>query len=162
MIYINNEYVDDDIYTMIAHEGYPGHLYQTVMWENSEHSLVRNLFSYPGYTEGWATYTEMYSYDISGLSPALADLFACDTAYSLGVSAYIDICVNYEGWDVDDVEDYLSELGIGDAEVAQDIFEAVVEEPSNYLRYFVGILCLFLLLLVFCFCVCMWILFFFF
>ena len=138
VIYINNEYVDDDIYTMIAHEGYPGHLYQTVMWENSEHSLVRNLFSYPGYTEGWATYTEMYSYDISGLSPGLADLFACDTAYSLGVSAYIDICVNYEGWDVDDVEDYLSELGIGDAEVAQDIFEAVVEEPSNYLRYFVG------------------------
>lgn len=138
VIYVNNEYVDDEIYTMIAHEGYPGHLYQTVMWENSEYSLVRNLFSYPGYTEGWATYTEMYAYDISGLSEPMADLLSCDNAYSLAVSAYIDIGVNYEGWDVDDVEDYLADLGIGDAEVAQEIFEAVVEEPANYLRYFVG------------------------
>lgn len=138
VIYVNNEYVDDEIYTMIAHEGYPGHLYQTVMWENSEYSLVRNLFSYPGYTEGWATYTEMYAYDISGLSKPMADLLSCDNAYSLAVSAYIDIGVNYEGWDVDDVEDYLADLGIGDAEVAQEIFEAVVEEPANYLRYFVG------------------------
>ena len=138
VIYVNNEHVDDEIYTMIAHEGYPGHLYQTVMWENSQHSLVRNLFSYPGYTEGWATYTEMYAYDISGLSKSMADLLSCDTAYSLAVSAYIDIGVNYRGWDVDDVEEYLYELGIGDAEVAQDIFEAVVEEPANYLRYFVG------------------------
>lgn len=138
VIYVNNEYVDDEIYTMIAHEGYPGHLYQTVMWENSEYSLVRNLFSYPGYTEGWATYTEMYAYDISGLSEPMADLLSCDNAYSLAVSAYIDIGVNYEGWNVDDVEDYLADLGIGDAEVAQEIFEAVVEEPANYLRYFVG------------------------
>lgn len=138
VIYINGEYMDDEIYTTIAHEGYPGHLYQMVMWENSEHSLVRNLFSYPGYTEGWATYTEMYSYNISGLDPALARILACDMAYSLGISAYIDICVNYEGWDEEDVADYLSELGIGDEEAAQEIFEAVVEEPGNYLRYFVG------------------------
>lgn len=140
VIYINEKYMDEDIYTTLAHEGYPGHLYQEVSTASHGLSLVRNLLSYPGYTEGWATYTEMYSYNISGLDRDAARLLACDNIYSLGISAYIDMGVNYDGWDVSDVEEYLAGFGIEDEETARDIFEAVVEEPAEYLRYFIGYL----------------------
>jgi len=140
VIYINEKYMDGDIYTTLAHEGYPGHLYQEVSTAAHGQSLVRNLLSYPGYTEGWATYTEMYSYRISGVDKSMARLMACDNIYSLGISAYIDMGVNYDGWDVSDVQDYLAGFGIGDEETARDIFEAVVEEPAEYLRYFIGYL----------------------
>lgn len=140
VIYINEKYMDEDIYTVLAHEGYPGHLYQEVSTSAHGLSLVRNLLSYPGYTEGWATYTEMYSYSISGIDRDAARLLACDNIYSLGISAYIDMGVNYDGWGVSDVEEYLVGFGIDSEETAREIFEAVVEEPAEYLRYFIGYL----------------------
>lgn len=140
VIYINRKDLDDEIYTTIAHEGYPGHLYQTV--STSEHglSLARNLFSYSGYSEGWATYVEMYSYGISGLDEDVADILAWENGVNLGISAYIDMGIHYDGWDLDDVKDFLADFGIEDGETSKEIYELIVEEPSYYLTYFVGYL----------------------
>ena len=140
VIYINRKNLDDEIYTTIAHEGYPGHLYQTV--STSEHGLplARNLFSYSGYTEGWATYVEMYSYGISGLDEDIANILAWENGVNLGISAYIDMGIHYDGWDIDDVEEFLSDFGVDDEEAAREIYELIVEEPSYYLTYFIGYL----------------------
>lgn len=140
VIYINRKDLDDEIYTTIAHEGYPGHLYQTV--STSEHglSLARNLFSYSGYSEGWATYVEMYSYGISGLDEEVADILAWENGVNLGISAYIDMGIHYDGWDLDDVKDFLADFGIEDGETSKEIYELIVEEPSYYLTYFIGYL----------------------
>lgn len=140
VIYINRKDLNDEIYTMIAHEGYPGHLYQTV--STSEHGLplARNMFSYSGYTEGWATYVEMYSYGISGLDEDVASILEYDNGITLGISAYIDMGIHYDGWDIDDVEDFLADFGIEDEEAARNIYELIVEEPSYYLTYFIGYL----------------------
>lgn len=140
VIYINRKDLDDEIYTTIAHEGYPGHLYQTV--STSEHglSLARNLFSYSGYSEGWATYVEMYSYGISGLDEDVADILAWENGVNLGISAYIDMGIHYDGWDLDDVKDFLADFGIEDGETSKEIYELIVEEPSYYLTYFIGYL----------------------
>lgn len=140
IIYINRKDMDEDIYTTIAHEGYPGHLYQTVSTAAYGLPLVRNLFSYSGYTEGWATYVEMYSYKISGLDKDIANLLRWENGINLGISAYIDMGVHYDGWDIDDVEEFLSDFGIKDRETAEEIFELIVEEPSYYLTYFIGYL----------------------
>lgn len=140
VIYINRKDLDDEIYTTIAHEGYPGHLYQTV--STSEHglSLARNLFSYSGYSEGWATYVEMYSYGISGLDEDVADILAWENGVNLGISAYIDMGIHYDGWDLQDVKDFLADFGIEDGETSKEIYELIVEEPSYYLTYFIGYL----------------------
>ena len=73
----------------------------------SEHGLplARNLFSYSGYSEGWATYVEMYSYSISGLDEDIANILAWENGVNLGISAYIDMGIHYDGWDMDDVEE---------------------------------------------------------
>lgn len=138
IIYINPLYYTDDIYPTIAHEGYPGHLYQTVYTSSKNLPLVRNLFSYPGYSEGWATYVEYYSYNISGIDADLAQICSLNSAATLGLYAYIDLCVNYDGWDAMEVNTFLSQYGYTELAVAEKIFQVMVEEPANYLSYFIG------------------------
>lgn len=140
VIYINRANVSENLYTTLAHEGYPGHLYQNVYTNNAKLPLVRNLFSFPGYNEGWATYVEYYAYGISGLEENLAQLLALNNAASLGLYAYIDMGIHYNGWTLEDVTDYLSDYGLGDRETSELIFRTLVEEPANYLSYFIGYL----------------------
>ncbi len=140
VIYINGKYSSYEIYTTLAHEGYPGHLYQTLYTTSKDLSLIRNLLSYSGYVEGWATYVEYYSYDLSGLNPNLSQLLKFNSAASLGLYAYIDMSVNYDGWGLNEVANYLHDYGIEDEEIIKEIFYAMVEAPANYLCYFIGYL----------------------
>lgn len=143
LIYINDKKNSEDtnLYSTLAHEGYPGHLYQNAYTNSSDIPPIRNLMSYNGYSEGWATYVEFeYSYDYMGMSEGLADVASINTALSLGLYAYADMGVHYDGWNRDDLADYLADFGIEDADVTDDIFNALVEEPANYLSYFVGYL----------------------
>lgn len=143
LIYINEKYADEgtNIYSTLAHEGYPGHLYQNACTNASGIAPMRNLLSYSGYTEGWATYVEFeYSYDYMGMSEGLADVSSINNAVSLGLYAYADMGIHYDGWDRDDLAEYLLSYGIDDEEVTNEVFNALVEEPANYLSYFIGYL----------------------
>lgn len=147
LIYINNKQISGgeeaeiELYTTLAHEGYPGHLYQNIYTGSCNLPLIRSLLNYSGYSEGWATYVKhSYAFGFSGMSDELAQLFAGNSAVSLALHAYIDMGVNYEGWNQDDAADFLAGYGIADTNVAKQIFELVVEEPANYLNYFIGYL----------------------
>ena len=102
VIYINGKYVDDgqtELYPTLAHEGYPGHLYQNVYTGSGELPLIRNLFSCPGYSEGWATYVEFeYSGILGGMEEELAELSGGNSAWALALSAYLDMAIHYDGW----------------------------------------------------------------
>ena len=77
VIYINPGHISDDLtlFTTLAHEGYPGHLYQTVYYSATKHPPIRDLLSFGGYTEGWATYCEMLSYYYSPVSYTHLDVY---------------------------------------------------------------------------------------
>lgn len=139
VIYINNYYSNNaNLFTTLAHEGYPGHLYQNVYAAHKSMPLVRNMLNYPGYTEGWATYAEYYSYYISGLSEKLADVLVLNDSATLGIYAYLDMAIHDDGWEYEDVCEYLSIFGLNDAEVALEIYETIIENPAEYLSYFIG------------------------
>ncbi len=144
VIYINGKYVDNgqnELYPTLAHEGYPGHLYQNVYTGSCELPLIRNLFSYPGYSEGWATYVEFeYSGLLAGMEEDIAKLTGGESAWALAMSAYIDMAVHYDGWTKEDVSEFLMGYGIGDAGTVDEIFDLIVQEPANYLSYFIGYL----------------------
>ena len=55
VIYINQAQMNDDLtlFTTLAHEGYPGHLYQTVYYESTDPDPIRSLMDFGGYVEGW-------------------------------------------------------------------------------------------------------------
>ena len=144
VIYINEKYLGDgalmDLYPTMAHEGYPGHLYQNCYTNSCDLPLIRNMFSYSGYAEGWATYVEHYSYGISGLESELAKLISVNEALTLGLYAYVDMGIHYKGWDRADVADYLKSYGIADGAAVDEMFETIVGDPANYLSYFIGYL----------------------
>lgn len=140
VIYINEPYIDSDLYVTMAHEGYPGHLYQNVYTTSKNLPLVRNLFSNSGYSEGWATYVEHYAYGIGGIDENLAEVLRLNSIIILGIHAYVDMGIHYLGWEVEDVDNYLVSYGLGGEGVGQSMFEIMVEEPGNYLSYFIGYL----------------------
>lgn len=143
-IYINGYYGKNDdpvyLYTTLAHEGYPGHLYQNTYFYNTNPHPIRKLIANTGYAEGWATYVEQLSYHYLTDDGNVANALAANQEFSLALSTRIDMGVNYQGWTRQDTLDYLNEFNIGDQETADAIFDAVVAEPGNYLSYYVGYL----------------------
>lgn len=147
VIYINRAGVSSplELYTTLAHEGYPGHLYQNVSSGNYLNP-VRALFSFGGYTEGWATYVEMESYDYalpdsaSGAAKAEAEYRRLNRSVMLGLSSLLDICIHYRGYTREQTAAFLKSLGFTNPDSADAIFDAIIEAPANYLKYYLGYL----------------------
>lgn len=141
-IYINqkNGYEGLRLFTTLAHEGFPGHLFQNVYFHSICDLPIRSLLGYPGYTEGWATFVELHSYTYAGLSEDAASLCAANQAAILSLYATADMGIHYEGWTLDDTATFFGTYGFTDEETIRDIFELIVGEPANYLKYYIGYL----------------------
>ncbi len=143
-IYINQSSVAarNDIYTVMAHEGYPGHLYQCNYFNTVNHSLLRSLMSFSCYVEGWATYVQYLAYQWDDqIRPELAELLAINESAYLALYALVDYQVNYEGMTVEELGEFLNELfRISNPEAADSLYQIVCEDPANYMKYYVGYL----------------------
>jgi uncharacterized protein (DUF885 family) len=141
-IYVNpaKNYSNISYFTTLAHEGFPGHLYQTVMSYSYGLAPVRAILDYPGYTEGWATYVEMMSYHYAGLEEPLATLLAHNQSATLSLYASSDIGIHYYGWETAELAEFWGDYGITDATVLESISELILAAPGNYLKYYVGYL----------------------
>ncbi len=140
VIYINNGHINDDLslFTTLAHEGYPGHLYQTTYFSAHNKNPLRELLDYGGYTEGWATYCEMLSYYYAPISDINASLFQKNSSAMLGLYALADIGIHYEGWTLTDTVAFFKEYGLTDASTVEDIYNLIIGDPGNYLKYYIG------------------------
>ncbi len=153
-IYINQMDTAEglSLFTTLAHEGYPGHLYQTVYsgyyQQSTNVSPVRNMLSYGGYIEGWATYAELQSYDYAirltaETHPETGSLYLADKLnrqIQLSLYSMLDILIHYEGASYERVCEILSAMGISDDESIRNIYEYIIGEPCNYLKYYLGYL----------------------
>ena len=140
VIYINQGHMPDDIslFTTLAHEGYPGHLYQTVYYASRKPDPIRNLLNYGGYTEGWATYSEMMSYYYTPLTKEQATLMQKNTSVILGLYALADMGIHYDGWTLLDTVSFFRGYGITDTNTIEDIYDLIIADPANYLKYYIG------------------------
>ena len=142
VIYINNGQTASglNLYTTLAHEGYPGHLYQTVYFSASEPDPIRSILDFGGYVEGWATYAEMMSYYLAPLSKTEASLLQKNSSVILGLYALADMGIHYDGWSVTDTVRFFIDYGINDANAVQSVYELIIGSPANYLKYYIGYL----------------------
>ncbi|MCM1325832.1 MAG: DUF885 domain-containing protein [Bacteroidales bacterium] len=154
-IYINRRNSPDELelYTTLAHEGYPGHLYQTVYHNKSlmsgNDNIVRQLLSYGGYLEGWALYVEFIAYDYAadiyreqGLTKeaVLASLESHSRSLQLCLYSLLDIMIHYENASYNQVAEVLGKFGISNSASVKAIYSYITEEPCNYLKYYLGYL----------------------
>lgn len=155
VIYINQKNSPDglELFTTLAHEGYPGHMYQSVYSNNllagQDTGLVRQLLWYGGYLEGWALYVEFLSYDCAsqlmeeqGYSPQAEYIQIEKHNRSLQLCLYslLDIMIHHDNASYSQVHDTLCSFGISSPQSTAAIYEYIVEEPANYLKYYLGYL----------------------
>jgi len=144
VIYINDgSFSSDDLFPILAHEGYPGHLYQDTYFKSKKLHPLRYAMSSIGYIEGWATFAEINAYmfaDFPEMGTELGILLGFDTEYKLALQSRCDIGVNYEGWTQKDLADYLWDFGIESRDAVRSIYEYVIKSPTRTLRYYVGYL----------------------
>lgn len=141
VVYLNkNERYDlSEAFPTIAHESYPGHLYQNCYFQSLNPAPVRSVINSGGYSEGWATYAELYSYSIAGIDKDVAKLMVQNTIATLCVYGKADVGVNYLGWDFKKLQEFLSDYGFSKSQ-SRTVFDSMVAEPANYLQYTLGYL----------------------
>ncbi|MCM1086548.1 MAG: DUF885 domain-containing protein [Muribaculaceae bacterium] len=153
-IYINNLDTGGglSLFTTLAHEGYPGHLYQTLYssrrLQTTDTTPLRSILSYGGYVEGWAMYVELNSYDyairlVRESHPELESLYQADRLnrqIQLCLYSLLDILIHYEGASYERVYSILSAIGFREESDIRAVYEYIVEEPCNYLKYYLGYL----------------------
>ena len=153
VIYINHgrQISNLELFTTLAHEGFPGHLYQTVYFGRQSPSHIRYLIDYSGYVEGWATYVESYAYDyaadyLSAGTLSSQEASACtrlswlNRSVNLCIYSLLDVGIHYHGWTPAQAARFLKLFGIRDAAVTAEIYRYITETPANYLKYYVGYL----------------------
>ncbi|MBO5525450.1 MAG: DUF885 domain-containing protein [Clostridia bacterium] len=130
-----------EVLMTIAHEGYPGHLYQHVYFQQTNPNPIRNLFNYSGYTEGWAKYAECEAldyYEFNQYDLVVTELFKIDSDLTYMMYALADIGVHYYGWTVEELGDFLGQSGFNE-EAAQELYDVLVTVPTVYLSYGAGV-----------------------
>lgn len=150
VIYINPSanYQGLELFTTLAHEGFPGHLYQTVSFERQNPSGIRNLLDTSGFAEGWATYVEPFAYEyaadyiLDSSASDLAHLAWLNRSINLCMYSLLDIEIHYNGWNQAEAASFLKAFGIEDSTVISEIYQYILETPGNYLKYYWGYLSL--------------------
>ncbi|MEE8807983.1 MAG: DUF885 family protein [Lactimicrobium sp.] len=140
VIKINDSNISDlnELYGTLAHEGYPGHLYQHVYYLATNPNLIREACSFLGYTEGWAMYAEVHAYSWNVLSDSDATYQQVTTELNYALCALADIGVNGMGWSQDDLSDYLSSVGLN-TQAASSLYEQCLIYPTDYNSYGYGL-----------------------
>lgn len=141
-IYINPARSMDrnELITTLAHEGYPGHLYQNSFENGKDYNPVRNLFYIGGYTEGWGLYSELYAYDFLGMEKRKAEALRALSSLNYAICASLDLAIHGDGWTETECTSYLNAFGITDSAQIHELYLNILEEPSNYLKYYLGYL----------------------
>lgn len=155
VIYINpkSTQAGAELYTTLAHEGIPGHLYQNVYCNRylaqSGDNKIRLLLNYGGYSEGWALYTEFLSYDY--LTKLLQhhklekeglylQLEKHNRNLQLCLFSLLDIMIHFENSSRENAYALLSSFGFKDPESLEAIYDYIAENPCNYPKYYLGYL----------------------
>lgn len=129
-----------ELYTTLAHEGFPGHLYQTITFASSAPDPVRYLPAMGGYVEGWATYAESFAYTYYQPDSTDGQLSWLNRSLNLCMMSLLDTVIHYNGWNQERCATFLSQLGITDNTIQKEIYQVIVEDPANYLKYYLGYL----------------------
>lgn len=145
-IVINKSCKTSNLYEILSHEGYPGHLLQHTYFKTCEHHTVRRLFSHLGYAEGWANYCQIYTskyYSNERKESLCYELYVLGSALQGLRLSICDIMVNYNGYKTSDIAKFFKSMFVNNSDeldnFARGVFEFVVENPANYLSYYYGL-----------------------
>jgi len=140
-IFINTSTPDPTLLLTLAHEGYPGHMYQYVYQRSKDNlGLMQRAASFSGYSEGWAQFAEFltvenqtkydqdyvrFNFDYGQISNSI-------------LPAIISILVNYYGYSDTALENAITGLGFDGKQVADIYYDMVIDQPYYFFDYAIG------------------------
>lgn len=128
-------------YSTVAHEGFPGHMYQyAYMYEHVDSDYIKALSNVPAYTEGYAVYAQYEALkELEGIDQALLDAYRENELISYCAIIVCDIGIHYEGWSIEEFTSYLNKQGFSLAgEDARLQYEQLWANPCAFEPYYVG------------------------
>lgn len=126
------------LYNTLAHEGLPGHLYQTAYFKSLDVNPIRKLLKNSGYVEGWATYTEKYVYKyLKGkFEDEVIDYYIANSNLTAAIYSRLDLGIHYDGWSLEESGEFMkSYFDVNDDKVLK-AYQQLIEIPTNYQKYF--------------------------
>ena len=143
LIIINNKSADSDkdFGVTVAHEAYPGHMFQSLYTRSHTKHPYMYLSVSTGYSEGWATYVENYSMKyFSGNSNSSAmKLVSYESELSLLVSTRVDYGIHVENWSLEQCVDYFKKFGFAVTKKKfKKYYTLIVTDPGYYAKYGMG------------------------
>ena len=144
LIITNNANVNGEFGVTCAHEGYPGHMFQSVYTRSQCDHPYLYLFDSTGYVEGWATYVEEYSFKYFDAEGTAAEMVNIESELNVLLMARWDIGIHYENWSIEDCANFYSEmmdnLVTVEPEDIQDIYNILLSDPCYAVKYGCGFL----------------------
>ncbi len=146
IIYVGADAQSDSasLFTTLAHEGYPGHMYQNVYFLTSQgvnrKNVLRYCMDFPGYSEGWALYTELLSFSYADGDTTYLELLRISREIQLCLLCILDIRIHDGGAGIADITPYLARIGIREPSVVENVYSYLINEPGTYLKYYGGYL----------------------
>ncbi|MBR5181352.1 MAG: DUF885 family protein [Clostridiales bacterium] len=141
VIIINNRNVDKDYGTTIAHEAYPGHMFQSLYTRSHTKHVYLYVNASIGYKEGWSSYCENYSmryFSGNGRSDAVK-YCEIDNDWTLLLSTRVDYGIHNEGWTLEECVSYLNKNGLFVTKSSfKKFYTLLVTDPCYYAKYGMG------------------------
>ncbi len=140
-VYINLASDDPTLFLTLAHECYPGHLYQYVYQRNLDDiGLMQKAANFGGYAEGWAQFAEylVSENQTQYESDYVRYVFAYGIFANTVLPAVISILVNYYGYSEDALATYLTGIGLQGDYVASVYYDIVIDQPYYFFEYAIG------------------------
>ena len=140
-IYINTAVDDPTLLLTLAHEGYPGHMYQYIYQRSMDSlGLMQRAANFSGYAEGWAQFAEFltvenqkqYDQEYVRLNFEYGQI-----ANSI-LPAIISILVNYYGYSDEALENAITGLGFDGKYVVSIYYNTVIDQPYYFFDYAIG------------------------
>ena len=129
------------LFLTLAHEGYPGHMYQHIYQRNLDGlGLMQQVLPFSGYVEGWAQFAEELAILAQTKYNRTTTMmrFCDEMAGNAMLLAMTSIKVNYEGMEPDDLKEYLSAYGLGNDAIVSLLYSYAVNMPFYSFSYALG------------------------
>lgn len=141
IIYINTAIEDPTLLLTLAHEGYPGHMYQYIYQRGNDNlGLMQRAANFGGYAEGWAQFAEylVTQYQTKYDQEYVTFQFEYSMVVNSILPAVISILVNYYGYSQDALVNYLNGIGLTGDAAAPIYYNLVIDQPYYFFEYAIG------------------------
>lgn len=140
-IYINTANEDPTLLLTLAHEGYPGHMYQYIYQRSKDNlGLMQRAANFSGYAEGWAQFAEFLTVKNQDQYDQELVQFYFDYGQMLNsiLPAIMSILVNYYGYTEEALINAVSSYGFDGEYIDSIYYKAVIDQPYYFFDYAIG------------------------